>query len=347
MNELALERTSSHTPGPLPGARLARFGRAALVAIALALAFTLAWLLASEFLSFVLIVQPSFSRGVAFGSILSLAMFCLAHLGKLLTLLGEAYRWINDPKTVDAAAVPNKASRLIVDAFLIAFPVALASMTIASTPVDGADEPRLQFVHGILHGEMKESYSIYLPYLVFKQGSLKDPGIPLFGQESAVDPGVFNQEGFTISSTQEERLAQFVGSLAMDCSATDISPLSIEVLGFASNAPFVDQSKKPRDDSKLLNRHLANLRAQSAKSSIVNALSDNPALQAAITVEPRTWESFDEMAAYRDGSAFRTFRFALSEYTDHRSAMLDIKEPYRCSFMPGNQWGEPFRTAMQ
>jgi len=150
-----------------------------------------------------------------------------------------------------------------------------------------------------------------------------------------------------IATTAGTGLAEFVRSLARNCAATNLSPLSIEVLGFASNADFIDEGKKPRDDSKLLNRHLANLRAQSAKSSIVNALSDNPALQAAITVEPRTWESFDEMKAYRDERAFHNFRFALSEYTDHRSAMLDIKEPHRCSFLPGNQWGEPLRTAMQ
>jgi uncharacterized membrane protein len=317
---------------------LAVIGRAVAVSTMVAGCFAIAWAFAQSFMSFAISATPAFSTGVAFGSILALGMFCTSQLKQLGTLTRGALDWINDAEPKPGKHLTRGAGHLALESFLIAFPVCLAILTFHRATADepepaqppGRVETETQYIHALHYRHPEERLAVYLPYLVFRPGSLVDPDVPYFDPDSTPGAEIFAEASYSISRKQADRLEDYIDHLVIECRATDINPVSITIFGFASDAPFLDGERQPRGDSKILNRHLANLRARFVERRILDSISGNNALRSAIKLSAPTWDTFSEMAQFRDRHAFKSFQFALSEYTDHRSAMLFIDDPSRC-----------------
>lgn len=315
--------------------RIGRFGASLIVLVSLAV---LGWSCAISF-SEAFEAFPAFSNGVAFTSVLGLGAFLISQLEKLRDLFDHLWTWIKSSSAASESKLWRNMGKLSFETAAIAFTVSLATITSLDGRGQGCDAvlttpeqiPDIQFVHGILYPAPDNSLAVYLPYLVFKQGGLQEPSRPLVESDQEPPGDLFHQHSFSISPGQGKKLWAYLRNLVAKCQATDISPVSIEILGFASDAPFVDGQDRPRGDSKLLNRHLANLRAESVYTYIATSSLGREAVRSSIQIKPRTWGDFREMKNFRDRNAFQSFQFSLSEYTDHRSAVLRVNNPSRCT----------------
>lgn len=330
---------SAETSLRLVGRWLAVTGRAMAVILLIAGACVIAWACAQAFMALADSANPDFSTGVAFGSILALGMFCVSQVQKLHALAEGALSWVKDASSRRGKYLRQGAGYLALETFLIAFPICLAILTFhwaeagEPPPTPPASEPQIDFVHAVYYRQPEKRLAVFLPYLVFRPGSLADPDRPQV--DSDLDPSELSAElfadgSYSITGKGVERLENYIIQLADTCEATDIDPISITVYGFASDAPFLDGKRQPRPDSKTLNMHLANLRASFVVDSIRRFLSRSEPLRSAINVRRTMWETYHEMMRFRNRRAFQSFQFAISEYTDHRSAMLFLHQPSRC-----------------
>lgn len=319
-------------------------GRAIVILVLIAGSGLIAWSFSQAFMGLAVSVNPAFSTGIAFGSILALGMFCASQIEKLKALAGEALIWIKGSVSGLGEHGRARAGYIVLEACLIAFPICLAIQTVHRVaahempPIQSSSGPEIHFVHAVHYRHPEERLAVFLPYLVFRPGSLTDPDGPNADPdaENSLFTQLFAESSYSISGKQLERLKNYIFQLTDACEATDVDPISITVYGFASDAPFLNGQRQPRPDSKTLNRHLANLRAAFVGDIIRRNASKREAIRTAIRVRVAAWDSFSEMARFRDRHAFRSFQFAISEYTDHRSAMLFLDDPARCpSITPG------------
>lgn len=195
----------------------------------------------------------------------------------------------------------------------------------------------------------KNPYYSMVPIQLFRLAGLgKNNSGKMYDGLEEVTPDIF-VEG-SVSLGGQER---FVALLAKELINTCVRPnpdtqLEVEVFGFASDEPFLTHAGEEREDTELLNLAVANLRGRAVYEVLMGAKERSPD-GANMSVRHHEWKySAGDPRCEKEGPAdkvgealckmrekrtevFSNFQIAQGEHTNHRSAIIRMSNPEKCS----------------
>ena len=195
----------------------------------------------------------------------------------------------------------------------------------------------------------KNPYYSIVPIQLFRLAGLgKNNSNKMYDDLEEVRPDIF-VEGSVSLGVQE----RFVALLAKELIDTCLRPnpdthLEVEVFGFASDEPFLTHTGAERKDSELLNLAAANLRGKAVYEALMAAKERSPD-GANMSIRHHEWKySEGDPRCEQEGSVdkveealckmrekrtkiFSNFQIAQGEHTNHRSAIIRMSNPEKCS----------------
>lgn len=193
----------------------------------------------------------------------------------------------------------------------------------------------------------KDPYYSIVPIQLFGIAGLGEHNNnQVYGQLKEVSPDIFVEGSVALNGRET-----FVGLLAKNMFDTCVKPnpdatLAVEVFGFSSDEPFRTLTGQKRQDSELLNLAVANLRGKAVYDALAQAIPAGTNM----TVHHHEWqdregdprcrsepanevrEALCKMRKKRD-DIFDNFQIAQGRHTNHRSAIIRVSNPQKCSLL--------------
>lgn len=260
--------------------------------------------------------------GYAWATIAAAVAAVGKHITELVTLAETAYEWVRGKSDLFFKPRTFAGFWLVCLSLTLGFK-ALPNLPKAKTSIESSEELSLTIVR-----VSPDTTYLSAPTLVFPKGKLRTPNGSTVTGDIADAKGLFLEQTLTLTEGQKRAIAKMSTAIRKFCDFGE-SKKKLSVLGFASDAPFLDQRGAVKPDSNALNLHLSNARAE----VMAAALRETEDPVGGLEFVARRWSSHREMVMARD-KAFQSLQITSSGDIDHRSALIVSSSGLECGYLP-------------